>query len=49
MEEKNIDVKIRESNKETLEYFQENDEIENIDSFNIGIPKQLLTKDIIAF
>ena len=40
--------KIRESNKETLEYFQENDEIENIDSFNIGIPKQLLTKDIIV-
>ena len=39
--------KIREMNKETIEYFQENEEIENIDAFNIGIPKQLLTKDII--
>ena len=40
--------KIREKNKETIEYFQDNDEIENIDDFHIGIPKQLLTKDIIV-
>lgn len=40
--------KIREKNKDTIEYFQENDEIENIDDFNIGIPKQLLTKDIVV-